>query len=62
MCLQRIGGENAVAVLKAGYAQAQGDFQAAIACTLRKLGKEVPAPPCPKLQPRKQTAVKPVGR
>ncbi|GAB4130578.1 HEAT repeat domain-containing protein [Thermopirellula anaerolimosa] len=62
MCLQRIGGENAVAVLKAGYTQAEGDFQAAVACSLRRLGQDVPTPPCPKLQPRKTTSVKPVGR
>ncbi|NMC20850.1 MAG: hypothetical protein GYA33_10570 [Thermogutta sp.] len=62
MCLQRIGGENAVAVLKAGYARAEGDFQAAVACSLRRLGEDVPQPPCPKLQPRKTTSVKPVGR
>lgn len=62
MCLQRIGGENAVAVLEAGYARAEGDFKAAIACSLRRLGRDVPAPPCPKLRPRKETTFKPLGR
>lgn len=62
MCLERIGGENAVAVLQAGYARTEGEFQAAIACSLRRLGQDVPQPPCPKLQPRKSTSVRPVGR
>lgn len=62
MALQRVAGPNAVAVLKAGYAQANGEFKAAIVCSLRKCGMAVEDPPCPKLVPRKQTAVKPVGR
>lgn len=62
MALQRVGGPRAIAVLKAGYAVAYGDFKAAIACSLRKCGVAVEEPPCPKLVPRKQTKVKPVGR
>lgn len=62
MGLQRINGPRAVAVLKAGYAKAQGEFKTAIACSLRKCGVAVDEPPCPKLVPRKQTRVKPVGR
>ena len=62
MGLQRAAGPHAVAVLKAGYAKAQGEFKAAIACSLRKCGVTVDEPPCPKLVPRKQTQVKPVGR
>lgn len=62
MALQRVAGPNAVATLKAGYGKAEGEFKAAIACSLRKCGVAVEEPPCPKLVPRKQTGVKPVGR
>lgn len=62
MALQRIGGPKAVAVLKTAMEKAQGDFKAALACSLRKCHVAVTEPPCPKLVPRKQTQVKPVGR
>lgn len=62
MGLQRINGPRAVAVLKAGYAKAQGEFKTALACSLRKCNVAIAEPPCPKLVPRKQTRVKPVGR
>lgn len=62
MALQRIAGPKAIAVLKAGLEKAQGDFKAAIACSLRKCHVAFEEPPCPKLIPRKQTQVKPVGR
>lgn len=60
--LQRIGGPNAIAALKAGLENAPDDFKPSIACGLRALGVDVPHVPCLKLRPTKQTAVKPVGR
>jgi len=60
--LQRIGGPNAIAALKAGLETAPDDFKPSIACGLRALGVEVPSVPCLKLKPTKPTAVKPVGR
>jgi len=62
MALQRIAGPKAIALLKAGLEKAKGDFKAAIACSLRKCHVAIEEPPCPKLIPRKQTQVKPVGR
>lgn len=60
--LQRIGGPNAIAALKAGLETAPDDFKPSIACGLRALGVEVPNVPCQKLKPSKKTNVKPVGR
>jgi len=60
--LQRVGGPNAVATLKAGLASAPDDFKPSIACGLRALGVDVPDVPCLKLKPTKATSVKPVGR
>jgi hypothetical protein len=60
--LQRIGGKNAIAALKAGLEAAPDDFKPSIACGLRALGVEVPSVPCQKLKPSKKTSVKPVGR
>jgi HEAT repeat protein len=60
--LQRIGGPNAIAALKAGLEAAPDDFKPSIACGLRALGVEVPNVPCQKLKPTKKTSVKPVGR
>lgn len=60
--LQRIGGPNAIAVLKAGLDTVPDDFKPSIACGLRALGVEVPNVPCMKLKPAKPTTVKPVGR
>lgn len=62
MALQRVAGPKAVALLKAALNQAEGDFKAALACSLRKCHVAIDDPPCPKLVPRKQTQVKPVGR
>ncbi|MGQ9761649.1 MAG: hypothetical protein ACUVQH_07030 [Thermogutta sp.] len=62
MALQRIGGPKSVALLKTAMEKAQGDFKAALACSLRKCHVAVTEPPCPKLIPQKQTRVKPVGR
>jgi hypothetical protein len=60
--LQRIGGPNSIAALKAGLEAAPDDFKPSIACGLRALGVEVPNVPCEKLKPTKKTNVKPVGR
>jgi len=62
MALQRIAGPRAVALLKTAWEKAHGDFKAALACSLRKCNVAIAEPPCPKLVPRKQTQVKPVGR
>lgn len=62
MALQRVAGPKAVGLLKAALQQAEGDFKAALACSLRKCQVAIEEPPCPKLVPRKQTRVKPVGR
>ena len=60
--LQRIGGPNSIAALKAGLESAPEDFKPNIACGLRALGVDVPGVPCLKLKPTKKTSVKPVGR
>ena len=60
--LQRVGGPNAVAAMKAGLEAAADDFKPSIACGLRALGVDVPNVPCLKLKPTKETSVKPVGR
>ncbi len=60
--LQRVGGPNAIAALKAGLDTAPEDFKPSIACGLRALGVDVPDVPCLKLKPTKATNVKPVGR
>jgi hypothetical protein len=62
MALQRIPGDNAIAALKAGLEIVPDDFRPAIACSLRARGVDVPDVPCVKLNPTKQTKVKPVGR
>jgi HEAT repeat protein len=60
--LQRVGGENAIAALKAGLEAAPDDYKPAIAASLRARGIAVPGVPDVKLKPTKQTSVKPVGR
>lgn len=61
-CLQRIPGNLAVEALRAGLAAAEGDFQSALAESLRARGVQVADLPSKKLVPTKQTSVKPVGR
>jgi len=60
--LQRVGGDKAIAALKAGLEAAPGDYKPAIAASLRACGVAVPGVPDVKLKPTKQTSVKPVGR
>jgi hypothetical protein len=60
--LQRVGGPNAVAALKAALDAAPNDYKPAIAASLRACGVAVPGVPDVKLKPTKQTSVKPVGR
>jgi HEAT repeat protein len=60
--LQRVGGPNAIAALKAGLEAAPNDYKPAIAASLRACGLAVPGVPDVKLKPTKQTAVKPAGR
>ncbi len=60
--LQRIGGPNAIAALKAGLETVPDDFKPSLACGLRALGVDVPNVPCQKLKPTKKTNVKPFGR
>jgi HEAT repeat protein len=60
--LQRIGGDNAIAALKAGLEAAPADYKPAIAASLRARGVDVPGVADVKLKPTKQTSVKPVGR
>lgn len=60
--LQRVGGPNAIAALKAALPSAAEDYKPAIAASLRVLGIEVPGVPDVKLKPTRQTKVKPVGR
>jgi len=60
--LERVGGDNAIAALKAGLEAAPGDYKPAIAASLRARGVAVPGVPDVKLKPTKQTSVKPVGR
>ncbi|MCR4415455.1 MAG: hypothetical protein NUV77_23850 [Thermoguttaceae bacterium] len=58
--LQRVPGERSLAALKIGFEAAEGDFKAALACSLRARGVQVAKPPCPKLVPTKTTSVKPI--
>ena len=58
MALERIGGNRAVAALKAGFEAAPEDFKLNIAQSLRKRGEEVAGYPCQKLVPTKKTDVK----
>ena len=60
--LQRVGGPNAIAALKASLEAAPDVYKPAIAASLRARGIDVPGVPDVKLKPTKQTSVKPVGR
>ena len=60
MALERIPGNRAVTVLKAGFEAAPEDFKTNIAQSLRKRGEEVAGYPCKKLVPTKKTDVKPL--
>ncbi len=58
MALERIPGSKSLAALEAELAAATDDFKANIAQSLRRRGVKVAAPPCPKLVPTRETAVK----
>ncbi len=60
MVLQRIGGRQSLAALKAGLKAAPKDFKLNIAQSLRQRGVNVRGLACVKLVPTKKTNVKPV--
>ena len=62
LVLQRIPGEESLAALKTALTTATDDFKLNLVQSLRQRGVEVPAMPCRKLTPVRQTKVKPVGR
>lgn len=62
MALERLPGEKPIAALKAALKTVPEEFVINVAHSLRARGIPVDGPPCQKLEPTKQTGIKPVGR
>ncbi len=62
MVLERIEGEKSLAALKRALDTAPENFRLQIAQSLRRRGEVVNGFPCQKLEPSRQTKVRPVGR